>query len=176
VCELGSDHAVLRERAVDRRGGVKLHVLAEVVAPSAALPAFSAVLLRFDGDAFTDSTLRHLFPHCDDPAGQLMAQDQWTSDDKFADPTMPVVVSVGAADSHGSNFDQDFIAGYGRCWHLLDAECLYAGEDARTHRLWNGCRGVSAGGLGHGDDSLSLPHIVMRCREAWLGLVRQEGE
>jgi hypothetical protein len=74
VGEFGSDHAVLRERAVDRRSGVELHVGAEVVAAGAAFPASAAILLRLDGHSLADSSFRHLFADGDDPARQLMAR------------------------------------------------------------------------------------------------------
>jgi hypothetical protein len=94
VGEFGSDHAVLRERAIDRRRGVELHVRAEVVVSGSALSAASAVLLWLDGDTFTDPGLRYLLADGDDSARKLMAEDEWTLHNEVTDPPVPVIVSV----------------------------------------------------------------------------------
>ena len=90
----------------------------------------------------------------------LVAEDQRTGDDEVTDPTVPVVVGVGAADTDRSHFDEDLIAGYRRCRHLLDAERFDAGEHAGAH-LGNG--GGCGGSLGH--DSRSLSRSFPHCGE-----------
>src|SRR5215217_3442029 len=144
---------------------------AEVVVAGTALPAASAVLLRLDGDPLANPSFEHLLADGDDAPGELVTQNQGTGDDEVADPAMPVVVSVGAADTYGGNFDQHLVAGHGRCGHLLNAECLNVGEDAGAHRLGNGGWGGSAGSLSHGCKSLS--RSFSHCgsvSNAWLGL------
>ena len=146
--EFSSDHAILRKCTVDRWGCVELHVGAEVVAAGPALPATAAVLLRLDSHPLTDSGLRHLLAYGNDAARQLMAKDQGTRDNEVADPPVPVVVSIGAADSDCSDLDEHLVARHRGGRHLLDVECLHTGEHARSHVLGNG-GGSGVGCLGH---------------------------
>ena len=76
-----------------------------------------------------------------------MAEDQGNGDDEVADPTVPVVVSVGAAHPHGGHLDKHLVMAIGGVG-ILDAECQRRGERWRASARDSGGRG--GGGLGHG--------------------------
>ena len=106
---LGVDGDVAAERAVDRRGGVELHVGTQVVAPRGALFATPARMLRLDRDPLTDPGRVDLLADRRDAPRQLVAEDHRLFDDEVTDPPVPVVVHVGSADADRRDLDEDLV-------------------------------------------------------------------
>ncbi len=103
---MGRQDDVLREGAVDRRGGEELDVRAQVVAPGQALAAASAGLLRLQRHPLTDPVLGDPGTDRADRAGGLVPEHQGLGDDEVGDPAVLEVVHVRAADADGGDLYQ----------------------------------------------------------------------
>ena len=132
--EFGVDGDVAAERAVDRRGGVELHVGAQVVTPRGALLAAPARMLRLDGDPLADPGRVDLLAHRRDAPRQLVAEDHRLFDDEVTDPPVPVVMHVGSADADRRDLDEDLVWSRRRDRPVLDLQRADAGHHAGPHR------------------------------------------
>ena len=133
----GEGDEALAEGALDVRerhgAAVEAHVQALVRQALEAVGAGAAGTARRDGDAVADREALDAFPECDDPAGDLVAEDHRLAQPHGAEAAVVEVVQVGAADAAGLDRDLDLAGAGGLGRALLDAEILGGMDDDGAH-------------------------------------------
>ena len=127
----------LAEGALDVRerhgAAVEAHVQALVRQALEAVRAGAAGPARRDRDPVADREALDAFPECDDPPGDLVAEDHRLAQPHGAEAAVVEVVQVGAADAAGLDRDLDLAGAGGLGLALLDAEILRGMDDDGAH-------------------------------------------
>ena len=126
---------IFLEDAVDRRGGEKDDVRAQVVAPGAAKFAGAAGFSGLQRHPVACLKMADRIACTDDNAGTLVAQHKGRFDDKIADPSMFIIVKVGTVNPDRLDFDQDLVILGHRHGPRFPGELPDTGHHGRTHRF-----------------------------------------
>ena len=126
---------IFLEDAVDRRGGEKDDIRAQVIASGAAEFAGPARFAGLQGHPVARFQVADRLARAHDDTGTLVAQHKWRFDNKIADPPMFVIMKIGAADPDRLDLDQNLVILGHRNWPCFPGQLPDPGHHGRTHGL-----------------------------------------
>ncbi len=134
VDDAGGDDDIFGEGAgatvVAARDAEDLAIVAEIDVATTAVGAFAAEDGGVEGDALADTEIFHVRAEGGDAAGGFVTH--YERRNSAAGGTVEAV-DVAAADAAGSDFDEDFVGGWGGFGGVGDFEVVVLGEEEGFH-------------------------------------------